>query len=387
MTVERDLLAIPQDFTTGRLDIASGVARLSATLWATRWRNVDDEPDVAVVIVHPTSNFMGHYALEGLAKSGVAAIGMGTRYVGNDSALIVENCLLDIAAVIRYLKQDLGYARVLLVGNSGGGSLAALYQSQSENPTITSTPAGDPPNLTTADLPQVDGLCLAMAHPGRARVYTDCLDASILNEYDPFDRDPELDIFRKENGPPFSQEFVSRYRAAQETRNRRITAWVRDTLETLSKDPEGPDDMPFVVHGTAADPRFLDLSLDPSDRVPSTILGNPRKANFLPARLGHYTSLRSWLSQWSIDDSRSDAVAELPHVTVPVQIIYGTADNAVFPSHAKAMHGAIAHERKELVELAGADHYFRDRADLKEEMIQHIVRWAMSLEPVTLASS
>ncbi|MGV9868814.1 alpha/beta hydrolase [Rhodococcus koreensis] len=374
----RDLLAVPQDFTTGRIDIASGVARLSATLWATRWRDPDADPDTAVIIVHPTSNFMGHYALKLLAERGVAAIGMATRYVGNDSTLITENCLLDIGAVVRHTREVLGYRRVLLVGNSGGGSLTALYQSQAEHPTITSTPAGDPPDLTVNRLPQLDAITLAMAHPGRARVYTDSLDPSIRNENDPFDRDPELDMFRKENGPPYSPDFLTRYRAAQEDRNRRITAWVRVQLARLAEDPNGPDDIPFVVHGTAADPRFLDLTLDPSDRVSNTILGDPWKTNFLPARLGHYSSLRSWLSQWSIDDSHSDAVKHLPRVSVPVQVIFGTADNAVFPSHAEAMYAAITSERKELITLKGADHYFRTTPDLRDEMCDHIARWALS---------
>ena len=375
----RDLLAVPQDFTTGRIDIASGVTRMSATLWATRWVDPVADVDTAVIFVHPTSNFMGHYALRELAEHGVAAIGMATRYVGNDSTLIVENCLLDIGAVVRYLREDLGYRTVLLVGNSGGGSLAALYQSEAERPTITHTPAGDSVDLVSDPLPKLDGLSLAMAHRGRARVYTDSLDAAIRNEHDPFDRDPALDMFRSENGPAYSADFVARYRDAQTARNRRITSWVRQTLARLAADPDGPDDMPFVVHGTAADPRFLDLSLDPSDREPATILGDPWKTNFLPARLGHYTSLRSWLSQWSIDDSRSDAVSALPQVTVPVQIIYGTADNAVFPSHAEAMYGAVTAERRELITLRGADHYFRATPELRTEMVDHIARWAHAL--------
>lgn len=379
MNLHRELLAVPQDFTGQRIDIASGVARMSATLWATHWIDIDHRPNVAAIFVHPTSNFMGHYALEAMAERGVAAVGMATRYSGNDSTLIVENCLLDISAVVTHLRETLGYEKVLLVGNSGGGSLAALYQSQAEKPDITSTPAGDLPDLTVTRLAPLDGLTLAMAHPGRARVYTDSLDASLRSEADPFDRDPELDIFDERNGPPFSEEFVTRYRAAQEARNRRITASVREQLAELAKTPDGPDDMPFLVHGTAADPRFLDLNLDPSDRTVATILGNPWRTNFLPARLGHYSSLRSWLSQWSIDDSRSDAVAELPRVTIPVQIVYGTADNAVFPSHAAAMFNAVTAERRELIALQGADHYFRDRPDLKAEMCDHIARWAHSL--------
>lgn len=377
--IERDLLAVPQTFSSGRIEIASGVARMSGKLWATRWQDTSQPPDTAAILVHPTSNFMGHYALPGLAERGVAAIGMTTRYLGNDSTLIVENCLLDIAAVVSYLRNELGYRKILLVGNSGGGSLAALYQSQAENPTITSTPAGDPPDLTGMDLPSVDGLSLAMAHRGRARVYTDCLDPSITDETDPFRRDPRLDMFRSENGPPYSPDFLSAYREAQEARSRRITQWVRGQLKALTRLQDGPEDLPFVVHGTAADPRFLDLAIDPSDRRQGMIMGDPWKANFLPARLGHHTSLRSWLSQWSIDDSRSDAVAELPNVSVPVQIIHGTADQAAFPSHANAMFDAIKHGNRELVTLEHADHYFHDRPDMRDQMLDHLSRWANSL--------
>ena len=71
-----------------------------------------------------------------------------TRYIGNDSTLLMENCVLDIGAAIGFLRER-GYEKVILVGNSGGGGLTAFYQSQAESPTITQTPAGDPPDLTT----------------------------------------------------------------------------------------------------------------------------------------------------------------------------------------------------------------------------------------------
>ncbi len=366
---QRDLLAIPAQ-TTERVDIYSGVARLAATLWATRWQANPTPSDTVVLIVHPTSNFMGHYALEPLAEMGVDAVGLTTRYIGNDTALTMENCVIDIGVAIRHLR-TLGYAHIVLVGNSGGGGLAALYQSQAENPTITSTPAGDGPDLTRADLPAADALVLAMAHPGRATVFTD-----------PFRRDPSLDMYHQDNSPPYTSEFLARYRREQLARNRRITAWVRNQLAWLATEaPVGPagirvDDLPFVVHGTTADPRFLDLTIDESDRAATTLWGDPWVANFQPATLGHLTSLRAWLSQWSIDDSRANAPAELPHVSVPVQVIYGTADTAAFPSHAKSMYDAIDHDRRELVAIRGADHYFRGQPDLAREMCDHIVRWA-----------
>src|SRR5690606_3480835 len=124
------------------------------------------------------------------------------------------------------------------------------------------------------------------------------LDPAILDENDPFVRDPSLDMFNPENGPPYSADFLDRYRAAQRARNERITAWALDKLEQLQRDTQGRvNDLPFVVHGTMADPRNLDLSLVPSDRAATTQWGTPFVANLMPASIGHYTSLRSWLSQ------------------------------------------------------------------------------------------
>jgi hypothetical protein len=206
----RELLEVPMPTASGRVDIYSGVARAHGKLWATVVRPESDQRELALVLIHPTSNFMGHYAQDPLAQRGIAAVGMATRYLGNDTALLMENCVLDVGAVVRYLKDVEGYRRVVLVGNSGGGGLIALYQSQATKPTITATPAGDPPDLTQADLPPADGLILLMAHPGRASTYTEWLDPAIIDETDPYRRDASLDLFNPENGPPYSAEFLDR---------------------------------------------------------------------------------------------------------------------------------------------------------------------------------
>jgi pimeloyl-ACP methyl ester carboxylesterase len=350
----------------GRVDINSGVARLSGVTWATHWFDDKKRSDVVVLVVHPASNFMGHYLLKPLADAGISGIGLATRYLGNDQMLTMENCVLDVGAAIRYAKEELGYSRVILIGNSGGGGLAAMYQSQAEHPTITATPAGDAPDLTQAGLIPADEIVMLMAHPGRCIVYTESLDAAIRDEADPFDRDPELDLYNPENTVPYSAEFLERYRAAQIARNRRITAWVHEKLDELAAMPvpavaeggKGIEDLPFVVHGTAADPRTLDPSIEGTREKATTLWGDGWSANFSPVTLGHATSLRSWLSQWSYDESRANAFRELPHVGVPVTVIYGTSDDAAFPSHAQRMFDSIQHDRKELVPLDNANHYF-----------------------------
>lgn len=366
------LLPIPMA-QAGRVDIYSGVARRSGKLWASLHRAGDTPTSTVVVVVHPSSNFLGHYALELLAGLGVDAVGMNTRYIANDSALIMENCVVDLGACLRYLREQ-GYARIVLVGNSGGGGLVAFYQSQAEAPTVRNTPAGDPPDLTAADLPAADAVVELMAHPGRATVYTEWLDPAITDELHPFARDPDLDLFTRT--PPFDVEFVAHYREAQRDRNRRITAWVRRLLDELPNADSGAvDDLPFVVHGTCADPRFVDLTLDPSDRAAGTLWGDPFAANFLPATLGHHTSLRSWLSQWSIDESNCDGPRHLGRVTVPVLVVYGTADQGAHPSHARALYDGVAHDHKELVAIAGANHYFDGQPELAGEACARIVDW------------
>ena len=216
----RELLAVPMQSAAGS-GIQSGVARRAGLLWCTRHR-ASGKADTAMVVIHPSSNFMGHYGLAPLAENGVDAIGMTTRYIGNEAALLLEDCVLDIGSVVRHLRTE-GYRRVVLVGNSGGGGLVSLYQEQAEHPTITGTPAGGGPDLTRADLPAADALILLMAHPGRNIVLTEKLDPAILDEHDPFKRDPALDMFNPENGPPYSTGFLARYRAAQVARNERIT--------------------------------------------------------------------------------------------------------------------------------------------------------------------
>lgn len=351
-----ELLGIPMAASAG-IDIYSGVARMAGKVWASLHRAAQPSR-TAVVVVHPSSNFLGHYLLGPLAERGVDAVGLNTRYIGNDSTLIMENCVLDIGSAIGFLRER-GYQKIVLIGNSGGGGLTAFYQSQAESPTVGATPAGDPPDLRKAALPPVDGLVSLMAHPGRAIVYTEWLDPAIVDEHDPSVRDPELDMFDARNGPPYTTEFVARYRAGQLARGRRIAAWVRDRLAVLDERPGELRDLPFLVHGTVADPRFLDVTLDASDRTPGTLWGPAAAANLLPATLGHHTSLRSWLSQWSLDDSNCDGPYHLARTSVPALVMYGTADQVCFPSHARSMYEAIAHDDRRLVPVEGGGHYLQ----------------------------
>ena len=378
--LERDLLGAPTA-AHEKVEIYSGVARLSRTVWGSEVRVAGTRPAVALMICHPTANFLGHYALAGLAERGFGAIGFTTRYLGNDTSLIMENCLVDMGAMVRFLYER-GYEKVVLVGNSGGASIVPYYQAQARNPTVTEPPGGGP-DLTAADLVPVDGLVMLNAHPSRARLSTEWLDPAIVDELEPFKRDPALDMYNPENGPPYAPDFVARYRAAQVARNRRISAWAESRLAALAGGPgsiAGLDDLAFVVNGTAADLRFLDGTIDPSDRqVGVTLWGPPEVANHMPAGIGRMTTLRSWINQWSIDHTNADSARWFPEIDVPVAIELGTADPTVVPRMAQDMHDAATKAPvRQLRFVHGATHYFENQPDLLAEALDDIAGFISS---------
>lgn len=370
----RELLPVPTQAAMGG-DVYSGIARASGTLWCGRERAGAGTTDTVLVFCHPSSNFVGHYALTPAAELGVDAVGVVTRYGGNDSQVVLENCVADLGSVIRHLRDAEGYQRVVLVGNSGGGGLAAMYQAEAESATITDAPGGGGTDLTRADLPPADDLVLLNAHSGRADLLQGWLDPAIVDEADPFTRDPALDLFA-DRALPLDRGWVATYRAAQVERMARITAWVKAQAAELAE-RYGPDvpDLPFRVNGTCADPRFLDTSLDASDREPGTLWGDAMSANLRPVTLGSFSTLRSWLSQWSVADTNGHGPTCLQRVSVPVFVAYGTADKGCFPSMAHALYDAAPHPDKALLAVRGAGHYFDGAPELVTETLSSIIKW------------
>jgi pimeloyl-ACP methyl ester carboxylesterase len=325
-------------------------------------RPVGRPSDTVIVFMHPTGGGMYLPIVGGLARAGHHVIWANSRYRGTDSALIMEKVVADLGAAVSDAKQRLGYERVLLCGWSGGGSLSTYYQSlASAGAGIVDTPAGDPYEVPPEAIPAADGLLIMAAHISRHGTLTEWIDASIHDESRPFDRDPELNLYDPANPdqPPYSSEFLARYRAAQVARNRRITAWVEAELQTMRDAGRLNEERAFVVHGTMADPRWLDPSVDPSDRRPNwCYLGDPKVVNDGPVGLARFSTLRSWLSQWSFDRARGDALVAAAGVDVPVLVVGNTADDACTPSHTHRLFAAIPHDRKRLHEVVGATHYY-----------------------------
>jgi len=338
----------------------------------------DRDSKTVIVFSHPIGGGAWLPLVTALAQAGHHVIYSNGRYRGNDTALIMEKCVVDLGACIRHAKESLGYEKVILGGWSGGGSLSLYYQEQAEAPSVTATPAGDSPDLTAAGLIPADGIMLLAAHVSRSHTLTEWMDASILDESQPEQRDPSLNLYdaANPNQPPYSQEFLDQYREAQIARNRRITKWVKEKLASLRAAGKSNHEFAFTVHGTMADPRWLDPEVDPNQRKPNwCYLGVPEVVNDGPVGLARFCTLRSWLSQWSYDDSLADGVRCANTVTVPAIVIGNLADDACTPSHTHRLYEAIKHEDKELHEIDGATHYYLAQPDEMAIAIAHCHAW------------
>jgi pimeloyl-ACP methyl ester carboxylesterase len=332
-------------------------------------------PTTALIAAHYNVDFSEHYLGEYLARRGLGFLGWNTRFRGAEAYFLLDHALVDIGTGVRWLTEQAGVETVILLGNSGGGSLMAAYQAQAVEPTVrpgfglTLAPGVD-------DLAQAHGYIALAAHPGRPEVLTNWLDAAVVDEFDPTRTDSELDLWNPEHGPPYSPEFVARYRGAQVARNRRITRWCQAELERLAD--AGLSDRVFPLSRTWADPRMVDPTLDPSNRPPNRCYGGePRRANASVFGLGVANTLRTWLSMWSLDTSQCRGEPHLARVTVPTLVVSADADTGVFPSDAALIFEAIAWADKSAHTIPG-DHYFQTPDAARDEVADLLAEWISS---------
>lgn len=325
-------------------------------------RPIDAPSDTLLVFMHPVGGGMYLPMVRALARAGHHVLWANSRYRGADYALIMEKVATDLGEAIVDARERLGYSNIVLVGWSGGGSLSMWYQSLAEAGTgIQNTAAGDPYEVAADRMPAADAVIMMAAHVSRHQIFTEWIDPSISDEAQPLNRTTELNLYdpANPNQPTYSQDFLAAFAEAQIARNRRITAWVNDKLNDIRASSTPWAEFAFTVHGTMADPRWLDPTIEPSDRKPGTCyLGDPQIVNDGPVGLARFSSLRSWLSQWSYDDARCDAVAAGPGVSVPLLVVGNSADDACTPSHTQRLFDAVTHDRKKLHIVQGATHYY-----------------------------
>jgi pimeloyl-ACP methyl ester carboxylesterase len=330
-----------------------------------------------VIFMHPTG-IMNYLPMPiALAHAGVPVMTCGSRYPHNDSALIMEKVVIDLGHYIRHAKTVLGFEKVVLAGWSGGGSLSMLYQSQAQNPWIEATPAGDPVDLIGAKLIPADGIMQLAAHVSRAITLSEWIDPAITNELDPYDRNPDLDIYalNPSHSAPFTDDFQATYRAAQKSRIAAITADVQQRLADFAKAGADRQEHCFVVQGTMADLRWLDPTIDANQRKPNwCYMGDPKVVNMSPAHLARFSSLRSWMSQWS-QFSRADGPKCGNDITVPALVLENMADDACTPSHAARIMAGFTQVVPQFHQIDGATHYYMGQPDKVAIAVDIVKNW------------
>lgn len=335
-----------------------------------------DGATTVVTLMHPRQDLSRHHLIPILLDAGFAVWAQGSRTVNNDLTLIHEEAVLDAAAGFAQLR-DRGFAHIVACGPSGGATLYALYAQQASlaaEDRIRLTPGGKPIPLDTATIPVPDAVVFVAPHPGQGELLLSCIDGAVADEGDPLSTVPELDIFSAGNGfrdPPTSSEyapdFLVGYRDAQRARVARIDAHARyliaermDAKRRFGETKRVADrraslmSKVITVYRTDADPRTVDLSLDPSDRPYGSIHGRrPDLINFGIAGFGRLTTAEAWLSTWSGLSSNARFVDCAPGVTVPSLFIEYTGDQATFPSVAAGMFGAIGASDKTHQRIVG----------------------------------
>jgi alpha-beta hydrolase superfamily lysophospholipase len=339
----------------------------------------------AVILSHPRGDFSVHYACPLLAAAGYAVFGFGTRYMNNDTDCLHEALVTDVETVATEMRRR-GAEAVVLLGNSGGGSLMALAQKE--------RPCGD-------------GWIGIAAHPGEGVFMLQVIDPSVADEDDPEATIPELDMYNPDNGwrpwpepCSYDKEWLQTYRAAQVARIERLDTIARQSIDAAQRagrrtkelDPAvDPAEWRYwrqravhtkymIIYRTLADPAYLDLSIYPDERPMGSLFAfpDPLDANYGRGGLARSMTARGWLSTWSGLSSHARLADTMPHVKVPTLILHPTSDTEIRVHQALAIRDAAGSDDVTYHAMKGAPHYLEGH---RREAMDLCVEWLRARFP------
>ena len=343
------------------------------------WTPPNGKWKTAVILSHPRGDFSVHYACPLLAAAGYAVFGFSTRYINNDTDCLHENCIIDVKVAHDEMIRR-GAEAVVLLGNSGGGSLMAMAH---------------------AELGIGDGWVGMAAHPGEGVFMLQVIDPSVTDESDPFSRDPALDMYNPDNGwrpwpepSSYDPAWLENYRAAQIARVARIDAVAKQSIadaEEAGQQLEGIHKSTnlaewrdlrarrvftkyLTIYRTLADPAYLDLSIDPDQRPMGSLFAfpDPFEANYGRGGLARTMTARGWLSTWSGLSSHAKLADTMPDVKVPTLLVHPTADTEIRIRQAQEIVANSGAADSTYLEMKGAPHYLEGH---RVEALAAVAEW------------
>ena len=343
------------------------------------WTPPNGKWKTAVILSHPRGDFSVHYACPLLAAAGYAVFGFSTRYINNDTDCLHENCIVDVKVAHDEMIRR-GAEAVVLLGNSGGGSLMAMAH---------------------AELGIGDGWVGMAAHPGEGVFMLQVIDPSVTDESDPFSRDPALDMYNPDNGwrpwpepSSYDPAWLETYRAAQIARVARIDAVAKQSIadaEDAGQQLEGIHKSTnlaewrdlrarrvftkyLTIYRTLADPAYLDLSIDPDQRPMGSLFAfpDPFEANYGRGGLARTMTARGWLSTWSGLSSHAKLADTMPDVKVPTLLVHPTADTEIRIRQAQEIVANSGAADSTYLEMKGAPHYLEGH---RVEALAAVAEW------------
>ena len=343
------------------------------------WTPPNGKWKTAVILSHPRGDFSVHYACPLLAAAGYAVFGFSTRYINNDTDCLHENCIIDVKVAHDEMIRR-GAEAVVLLGNSGGGSLMAMAH---------------------AELGIGDGWVGMAAHPGEGVFMLQVIDPSVTDESDPFSRDPALDMYNPDNGwrpwpepSSYDPAWLETYRAAQIARVARIDAVAKQSIadaEEAGQQLEGIHKSTnlaewrdlrarrvftkyLTIYRTLADPAYLDLSIEPDDRPMGSLFAfpDPFDGNWGRFGLGRVMTARGWLSTWSGLSSHAKLADTMPDVKVPTLLVHPTADTEIRIRQAQEIVANSGATDSTYLEMKGAPHYLEGH---RVEALAAVAEW------------
>ena len=343
------------------------------------WTPPNGKWKTAVILSHPRGDFSVHYACPLLAAAGYAVFGFSTRYINNDTDCLHENCIVDVKVAHDEMIRR-GAEAVVLLGNSGGGSLMAMAH---------------------AELGIGDGWVGMAAHPGEGVFMLQVIDPSVTDESDPFSRDPALDMYNPDNGwrpwpeaSSYDPAWLETYRAAQIARVARIDAVAKQSIadaEEAGQQLEGIHKSTnlaewrdlrarrvftkyLTIYRTLADPAYLDLSIDPDQRPMGSLFAfpDPFEANYGRGGLARTMTARGWLSTWSGLSSHAKLADTMPDVKVPTLLVHPTADTEIRIRQAQEIVANSGAADSTYLEMKGAPHYLEGH---RVEALAAVAEW------------